>query len=261
MNNITIILPVYLYSDELKEMFKKAIGSIPVDDDGKALYPVTVVGPKNIIDNYKTSGFESVVDITYLENEKSDFQTQINFAAKECKTPYFSILEIDDQYNKNWFSNVEEHIEKLPTVPFFIPLTEIFSLSSNNPVAVGFANEIALTVAYSDNIGYIGLDELEAFSEFNCTGGVFRVDDFLSIGGLKPSLKIVFWYEFLMRAAKNHKEVYVIPKLGYKHFVHRPGSLMEQISSEVDEDEAKFWFETARQEYHFTEDRKKEYKK
>lgn len=261
MSNITIIVPVYEYTDELKEMYKKAVGSIPTDEEGKALYPVMLVGPKDIMDKYKIDAFEKVINFKYLENNKTDFQTQINVAAKACETPYFSILEIDDEYNKNWFKNVEEHIAKLPTVAFFLPLTEVFSLSSQSPVPVGFANEIALTTSFSDKIGYVGLDELMEFSDFSCTGGVYRVADFLEIGGLKPNLKIVFWYEFLMRAANNHKEAYVIPKLGYKHIIHRNGSLMETISSTIDEDEAKFWFDTARQEFYFTEDRAREYKK
>lgn len=261
MSNITIIVPVYEYTDELKAMYQKAVGSIPCSDEGKALYPVMLVGPKDILEKYKVPALEKVIDFTYLENDKSDFQTQINVAAKACETPYFSVLEIDDEYNKNWFKNVEEHIKALPTVPFFLPLTEIFSLASGKLVPVGFANEIALTTSFSDNIGYVGKEELDVFSDFSCTGGVYKKEDFLEIGGLKANLKIVFWYEFLMRAANNHKEAYVIPKLGYKHTVHREGSLMEIISSTIGEDEAKFWFDTARQECYFTEDRVREYNK
>ena len=36
---------------------------------------------------------------------------------------------------------------------------------------------------------------------------------------------------------------------------------MDTISKTIDEDEAKFWIETARQEYFFTEAREREYKK
>lgn len=261
MSNITIIVPVHEYTEELKGMYQKAVGSIPCGDDGKALYPLTVVGQKDVIKKYKIKSLEEVIEIKYLENSKSDFQTQINVAAKDCETPYFSILEIDDEYNKNWFKNVEEHITKLPTVPFFLPLTEVFSVATQKPIPVGFANEIALTTSFSDQIGYIGIDELMEFSDFSCTGGVYKTEDFLEIGGLKSNLKIVFWYEFLMRAANNHKEAYVIPKLGYKHTIHRNGSLMEKVSSEISEDEAKFFYEKARQEYFFNKDRKIEYKK
>ena len=261
MGKITIIIPVCEFNESLKSLYKKAIGSIPIKDGEKATYPVTVVGPKNVIKEYKDEKIEKIVDITYLENEESDFQTQINVAARNCKTEYFSVLEIDDSYNPNWFKNVEKHIEAMPETPFFLPLTELLDLSSGEYVPVGFANEIALTTSFSDVIGYISIDELNEFSDFSCTGGVFRTSDFLEIGGLKKNLKIVFWYEFLMRAANNHKEAYVIPKLGYKHTVKRPGSFMDVIPKTVTEDEAKFWYETAKQEYFFNEDRKREYKK
>lgn len=262
MSKITIILPVCEVNDKLKSLYKNAIGSIPISSEGKSLYPVTVVGPKDVIKEYKDAALEKIVEIEYLENEDSDFQTQINVAVKDCKTDYFSILEIDDTYNPNWFSNVEKHIESLPETPFFLPLTELYDASDEKqPVPIGFANEIALTTSFSDKIGYIGIDELMEFSDFSCTGGVYRVSDFLEIGGLKRTLKFVFWYEFLLRAAHNHREAYVIPKLGYKHYLHRKGSLMETISHTIDEDEAKFWMETARQEYFFSEERAKEYKK
>ena len=255
MSNITIVIPVYEVNDNLKELYSTAVGSIPITAENKAMYPVMLVGPKNILDGYKNEKIEKVLDIEYVENEKSDFQTQINVAAQKCDTPYFSILEVDDTYNPYWFKNVEEHIKTMPEISFFLPLTEVFDVSTKEAIPVGFANEIALTVSFSDKIGYIGMDDLENFSDFSCTGGVYKTDDFTEIGGLKPSLKIVFWYEFLMRAANNHKEIYVIPKLGYKHNLRREGSLMEIMSNTVTEDEVNKLFELAKQEYFFKEDR------
>lgn len=261
MSKITIILPVCEINDKLKALYKKAIGSIPITPEGKSTYPVLVVGPKDVIKEYKDPAIEKIVEIEYLENKNSGFQDQIDFAAKNCKTDYFCILEIDDTFNPNWFSNVEKHIESMPETPFFIPLTELYDVSGDEATPIGFANEIALTTSFSDKIGYIGIDELMEFSDFSCTGGVFRVSDFLEIGGLKNTLKAVFWYEFLLRAANNHKEVYVVPKLGYKHNLRREGSLMDNVSKTIDADEAKFWLETARQEYFFNEARVREYKK
>lgn len=260
MSRITIVIPIHEVNDELKALYKNAIGSIPLSDEGKSQYPVIVVGPKKVIEEYKDEKLEKVVDIEYLANAKSDFQNQIDAAAKACKTDFFSILEVDDSYNSNWFKNVEEHIDALPAVSFFLPLTEVFDVSeAGKPVPVGFANEIALTTSFSDKIGYIGIEELQEYSDFNATGGVFKTSDFLAIGGLKPKLKIVFWYEFLMRAAENHKEAYVIPKLGYKHNLRRKGSLMEIVSTTIDDDEAKFWYDVARHDYFFNKEREDSY--
>ena len=261
MSNITIIIPVCEVNDTLKSLYKNAIGSIPITEEGKAEYPVIVVGPKDVVKEYKNDKLEKIVDIEYLENKNSGFQEQIDLAAKNCKTDYFAILEVDDAFNQNWFPNVEKHIATMPETTFFLPLTELFDLFGEKPVPVGFANEIALTTSFSDKVGYIGTDELMEYTDFSCTGGVFKTSDFLEIGGLKPTIKIVFWYEFLLRAAHNHKEAYVIPKLGYRHSIHRNGSLMETVSKTTTEDELKFWFETAKQEQFFREARVKEYKK
>ena len=261
MNRITIILPVCEVNDKLKGFYRKAIGSIPVMPDGKSTYPVLVVGPKEVIAQYKDPSLEKIINIEYLENKHTDFQDQINFAVKNCKTDFFSVLEIDDTYNPNWFSNVEKHIEMMPETPFFLPLTELYDLSGEEPVPIGFANEIALTTSFSDRIGYIGTDELTEFPDFSCTGGVYKVSSFLEIGGLKNTIKVTFWYEFLLRAANNHMEAYVIPKLGYKHGLHREGSLLNTVQKTVDTPEVKFWLETARQECFFKEARVREYKK
>lgn len=255
MSNITIVIPVHEVNDDLKKLYAVAIGSIPITAENKSMYPVMLVGPKDVLNGYKDEKIEKVVEIEYVENEKSDFQTQMNVAAQKCKTPYFSILEVDDSYNPNWFKNVEKHIETMPEVSFFLPLTEVFDVSTKEAIPVGFANEIALTVSFSDRIGYIGKEDLENFSDFSCTGGVYKTADFIEIGGLKASLKIVFWYEFLMRAANNHKEIYVIPKLGYRHNLRREGSLMEIMSSTVKEEDVNKLFELAKQECFFNEDR------
>ena len=96
MSRITIILPIHEVNDELKTLYKNAIGSIPISDEGKSMYPVLVVGPKKVIEQYKDEKLEKIVDITYLANEKSGFQDQINAGAKACETDFFSGLEIDD---------------------------------------------------------------------------------------------------------------------------------------------------------------------
>ncbi len=259
MGRITIVIPIHKVNEALKNAYKNAIGSIPLSEDGKSEYPVLVIGPKDVIKEYKNAAFEKVVDITYFENEKSDFQTQINTAAKNCKTEYFSILEVDDEYSAHWFENVEKHIDGLPKVKFFLPLTEVYDVSGEEAIPIGFANEIALTTSFSDVIGYIGVDELTEYSNFSCTGGVFKTSDFIEIGGLKSAIKLTFWYEFLLRAAQNHMEAYVIPKLGYRHNMYRKGSLMEKMSTEIDKEEAEFWFEVARQDYFFNQEREKTY--
>ena len=79
--------------------------------------------------------------------------------------------------------------------------------------------------------------------------------------GLKESFKLTFWYEFLLRLTHNEKKAYVIPKLGYKHYVNRPQSLHMLMSKEMTQDESQWWYNLALEEYTYKKDRKKEYKK
>ena len=83
--------------------------------------------------------------------------------------------------------------------------------------------------------------------------------DFLSLGGLKASMELVFWYEFLMRALYKEKRVFVIPKIGYFHLVNRPGCMTTKYAETMSEKEADWWIDLAKKEYFFPQDRKKTY--
>ena len=254
MKKITIVVPVNKYSEELKDYYEKALATVPSNDDN---YSVLIIGPKNIIKEFEKVATSYEGRIKFVENETADFCSQINAAAKHCDE-FFSILEVDDTYTKIWFKNVQEHISGLFDVSVFLPLAEIYDISSGEKVPVGLANEMALSQAYSDNVGYLTTDALLDYSDFNVTGSVFKTEDFIEVGGLKPSIKVAFWSEFLLRITENSKKVYVIPKIGYQHILNRPGCLIEEYSK-IDEEEAKWYFDLAKQEYFFKEDRKKIY--
>ena len=51
----------------------------------------------------------------------------------------------------------------------------------------------------------------------------------------------------------------VIPKLGYKHYVNRPNSIYDIYSKTMSEKESAWWFEMAKQESLYKEDRNKIY--
>ena len=86
-----------------------------------------------------------------------------------------------------------------------------------------------------------------------------RKSKFEEIGGLKSSIKLTFNYEFLLRATYNDAVVMTIPKVGYKHTNQRVNSLFWDYKFNQDyrlaPEEAKFWVDTAKQEYFFTMDR------
>ena len=252
MNNLTVIIPIeVLDTEEKKELFLKAVSSV---DDSKIL----VVGSKEAIEGVSSlvsaSNFETIVNTS----RNKTYPGQVNFALKNVDTKYFSVLEFDDEYSSIWFKNLQKYIENDGDETFaFLPLTEIVDYSTKE--SFGYANEAVWASSFSEELGYFDLHSIEDYLNFNASGGVFKTDEFLNIGGLKGSMKLVFWYEFLMRALYKGKKIFVIPKIGYYHLANRPDSLTAKYIETMDEKEADWWIYLAKKEYFFPQDRKKTY--
>jgi len=258
MKNLTIIIPVNKFDQIVEEYLEDAVKSC--ESAGKDATRV-FVGPYDVLDEIKkTTHYDGW---TYLANENSEFSAQVNAAVKECLTDYFTILEYDDVYTKKWFDNVQEYInckdEEYEDVSVYLPLTEIIDYEEKENGPIGYINEAVWASSFSNEIGFLDLECLKDYMNFNATGGVFKTKDFVKIGGLKESMKLTFWYEYLLRSIYKGKKVFVIPKVGYRHLINRPGSLSETYNEEMDRKEADWWIELAQKEYLFTNDRKKTY--
>lgn len=256
MKGLTVIVPIHEYNDEVQTLLERAINSFKKADDGKS--KLLFVGPSNVLEELKTK--YKTKNIEYLENENTEFQAQINVAVEKCGE-YFSILEFDDIYTPNWFKNVQEYINSNQEVSIYLPLTQIVLFEHQEEGAIGYVNEAVWATSFSNELGYLDLEALQNYMNFNTTGGVFKTEDFIKIGKLKESMKLTFWYEFLMRALFNGKKIFIIPKVGYQHFLDRKGSLSNYYSDNISEEEADFWIETAKKEYMFIKDRKKVFEK
>lgn len=255
--DITVIVPIHEFNDEIKMYLEKAFDScnnLKADE-----FELMVVGPSTVIQEVENmGGIDARIKKTFIENKgETDFCSQINLAAKECKTQYFSVLEFDDVYRPKWFENFYKYSENKPDVSLFLPLGEMFDTDGQ---FYSFLNEVVLATSFSTELGYIDLECLKVYYDFNVTGGIFKTEDFLSVGGLKSSIKIAFWYEFLMRMCHNGMKIFVVPKLSYRHTIGRNGSLMVYNKENIDQKEAEFFYRLASQEYTFKKDRKKEYK-
>lgn len=243
MKDITIIIPLVSRTDE--KLLEKARKSI------KGVTSVVYVGPEDALPKTLKSGEKNVEN-----KENTDFCSQINLALKSIKTKYFSILEFDDEYTPIWFKNVEEYTKKCPVeASVYLPLVEIYDFNSQDKAPIGYENEAVWASAFSDEIGCIDSTCLEDYTGFNLTGAVFNTEDFKTIGGLKPSIQFAFWYEYLLRAAHNEKRLFVIPKVGYHHFVNRTGSLSETYKKELSDEDVEKWMEIAKKEYFFIKER------
>ena len=183
-----------------------------------------------------------------IGNDASDFQTLVNNAVND-DYKWFSILEYDDEYTPIWFQNVRKYIEFKPSTSIFLPLEDLVDF--NKKEYVGFGNEAPWASSFSNDLGYIDLDCLQNFFEFYLTGSVFNTSDWKEVGGLKPNVDLYFWYELLLRWTNKGKTVFVIPKVGYVHYLGRKDSMLETYRKTISEEEAKRLLNVAKKEYFF----------
>lgn len=248
MKDITVIIPIYQkFTEEDSKLFERALSSVPSE------VKVIVVGPKDIMPE-NNGRFKELVNKGNL-----DFCSQVNFAVSKVDTDYFSILEYDDMYTPIWRNNFISYSDShLKESSVYLFLNELYDYK-NISYPIGYINEPVWASSFSEEIGYIDMECLSDYSNFNMTGGIINTKDFISVGGLKPSMKLSFWYEFMLRLLHNGKQIFVIPKIGYYHFINRENSLIDTYQKEMSEDEAKWWIELAKKEYFFKTDRQKTY--
>lgn len=251
MRNVTIIIPVINMDNEKnKELLKRAIDSV---DDSQIL----IVGDEPNINEVEKMGLDKPIRVFINKSNDTTYSTNVNLGVREVKTDYFSVLEYDDIFTPIWFDNVQKYMENDTEETFaFFPLTEVIDI---NMGPVGFANEAVWASSFSEEIGYYDLQCLEDYLDFNTSGAIFKTNDFITLGLLKPSMKLSFWYEFLLRAAYKGKRMFVIPKIGYHHFIGRTESLSYQYGNNMSENEANWWLDLAKKEYFFPHDRNKTY--
>ena len=121
-----------------------------------------------------------------------------------------------------------------------------------------FTNEPVWAKDFSENLGFLDNDSLLNYPQFQISGGIYKKESYDVIGGLKPSIKMQFVYEFFLRATYYDKKIMTIPKVGYRKTNMREDSLFYNYSNgdnRMDPLEARFWFNTAKKECYFKQDR------
>ena len=254
MNDITIVIPIHKYDENIKGMLSNALESVKKNQEtytfGK-LIP-KIVAPGNVLEQVGEDFGEKYYFHLCRNTQETDFCSQINFAANKITTDYFSILEIDDVYSDNWFKMAHDYFYTNESVSLFLPITVI---TDKDQKQFQYVNEIAWTGSFSNDIGYLDFDCLQDYYSFNITGGIFNTNDFKAVGGFKPSIKVAFNYELLLRMTKKELKVFVVPKEGYLHTIGREDSLTKEYNETLSDNEIKKWFDLAKTEYMFTEDR------
>jgi hypothetical protein len=265
--DLTVVIPVHSVADQnFNELLNAALMSI----ENNNIHPEKVMivrcgcgDVKEVMSTLDQSKYTYKLEIVENTTGKQ-FQNQINFAASLVTTKYFSFLEFDDEFSVTWLKNVKTYTEAYPETDMFLPI--ITDVTTDNKF-LGLTNEAAWAFNFSEKLGEIDHEVLLEFPNINPDGMVIKTEVFKSIGGYKPSIRLTFNYEFLLRFTNSGKNIMVIPKMGYKHMNMRPTSLFWEYKNSQDEnmqitpDEARFWMETAKKEFFYNEDRNITYEK
>lgn len=246
--DIRVIIPLHILDEETEALLKKAIESVPSE------IKITIACVNGLEDNL--TDFRERADIAAISSG-SDFCSLVNGAVENIGEKWFSILEFDDTYTPLWFNNVKRYIEYMPDVSVLMPLEDITDFNTESYINMG--NVEPWASSFSNEMGYIDLDCLQNYFDFYLTGSIFNTADWREVGSLKPRIKITFWYEWLLRATNKGKKVFVIPKLGYNHTLGRKGSLVEQYKEQVSKEETEWWFDLAKKDYFFKEEKEPTY--
>ena len=251
MDKISVIIPVVKLDENSDlELFKRAYESAKKQAD-----KVIVVGPKEAVEIAEGVKHTAAKWASVVNDGDTSYPSQVMLALDSVKTDYFCVLEYDDVLTENWFKNIELYHDD--ECAGYLPLTEVVDYATNETIA--YANEAYWATSFCEELGYLDIESLQDYLNFNVSGAVFKKSDFLQVGGLKKSMKLVFWFEFLLRALYKQKKFYVVPKIGYIHSVNREGCLTNVYKKELSEKEIEWWLDLAKKEYFFPQDRNKKY--
>jgi glycosyltransferase involved in cell wall biosynthesis len=263
MNNtlsLSVILPIKSSkAKDFDEYFEKAISSLKNQQVGFEELVIVHSQEQSLIDILNSYDFGNLNVKKLLWDQEPNYANQVNFGIKNAKGTWVSLFEFDDEYSSIWFKNVKKYVESFPEVQMFLP---VVVETDEKGLFAGFTNEATFAANFSQEMGILTNDTLQEYQNFQTAGSVIKKSVIEDFGGFKPSIKLTFIYEFLLRLTYNSVSVMTIPRLGYKHVNLREGSIFWNYKfgdSKMVEDEVKFWIQTAKREYFFTDDRSIKY--
>jgi hypothetical protein len=196
--------------------------------------------------------------------------------ALEAGYESISLAEAEDSLSLKWFEMADVYATENPEIGIFLPLIR----NSINGTFTGLLNEAAWAEGMSEEAGKVDINLLMRFNCINPLGAIYKVEsvkEYAESKGekffpMKESMKLSHYYEFFLRMIYNDLKVMTIPRLGYElrivrkeNYTDSTCKLPQDITAYpigrggISPEEGRFWFELAKKEYFFDEDRKKEY--
>jgi len=259
MNNklsLSVILPIKSSkAKDFDEYFEKAITSIKTQTVEIEELLIVHTSEESLIKHLNDYDFGTLNVTKLLWDKEPNYCEQINYGVKNAKGTWISLFEFDDEYSSIWFKNVKKYIDSYPQTQVFLP---VVVETDEKGLFAGFTNEATFAANFSQEMGILTNETLQDYQNFQTAGSVIKKEVIEDFGGFKPSIKLTFIYEFLLRLTYNSVSIMTIPKLGYKHTNMREGSIFWNYKFGQDkmiEDEVKFWIQTAKKEFFFVDDR------
>ena len=263
MNNtlsLSVILPIKSSkAKDFEEYFEKAISSLKNQTVGFEELVIVHTQEESLIGHLNSYDFGDLNVTKLLWDKEPNYSDQVNYGIKNAKGEWVSLFEFDDEYSSIWFKNVQKYVESFPDVQMFLP---VVVETDEKGLFAGFTNEATFAANFSQEMGILTNDTLQDYQNFQTAGSVFKKSIVEDFGGFKPSVKLTFIYEFLLRLTYNSVLIMTVPRLGYKHVNLREGSIFWNYKfgeNKMIEDEVKFWIQAAKREYFFTDDRSIKY--
>ena len=254
--SLSIILPIKSSkSRDFNDYFEKAITSIKSQTVEVEELVIVHTSEQSLIDHLNGYDFGDLNVTKLLWDTEPSYAEQVNYGIKNAKGTWVSLFEFDDEYASIWFKNVKKYIDAFPETQAFLP---VVVETDEKGMFAGFTNEAVFAANFSQEMGTLTNETLQDYQNFQTAGAVIRKQVFEDFGGFKPSIKLTFVYEFLLRLTYNSVSIMTIPRLGYKHTNMREGSIFWNYKFGEDkmlEDEVKFWVQTAKKEFFFVDDR------
>ena len=260
MKDISVILPVESSKHKnFTDLFTNAIMSITKQSVQPKELVLVHTNEESLVSYLNDFDFSGLT-VNMVENKgDSDFASQMNLGVENATSEWVSFLEFDDEYSSIWFKNVQTYIEAHPSVSAFLSL--VVDVDEKGTFA-GFTNEATFAASMNSEIGYLTNEVLLDYQNFQSAGMVIKRETYKELGGFKPSIKLTFVYEFLLRLTYNSVKIMTIPRIGYKHLNMREGSIFwgyKNGENKVTEHEVKFWLDSAKKEHFFVDDRNIKY--
>lgn len=193
-------------------------------------------------------------DAPHIELKNGSYANLFNDAIDKVKTEFVMFMNVGDTIIPNYTNDLGAHINAYPDVNAFLPIVHEIG---DEGKTIGLKNESAWVYGTMQTIGEFNLDALKNKPSFSLAGLAIKTATAKQFR-MKQNIKVHYNYEWVMRYLNSGNKLMIVPKIGAAHDVTKSDYYL--TAKDMGRDELKFWYNTAKKEYYFPNDREITYK-